>query len=87
MIPILNDIEGHVNQSILTPETVSSAVIQQIMSQRSGQIILPKHLSVVSLVRGLPLWFQELIRGRISKSLARLRKLEKDGFFPQSPST
>lgn len=47
---------------VLKPETVARAVIKQILSGQSGQLILPKHLALGCGIRGFPWWLQEVIR-------------------------
>jgi all-trans-retinol dehydrogenase (NAD+) len=44
----------------LEPEDVAEAMVRQIIKVKSGQLILGPAL--VSKIRALPLWLQELIR-------------------------
>ncbi|OJI89980.1 hypothetical protein ASPTUDRAFT_25576 [Aspergillus tubingensis CBS 134.48] len=57
---------------VLAVETVSHAISQQILSGKSGQIILPGKLWWLSLLRGFPTWLQESIRGSSSQGAKRL---------------
>jgi all-trans-retinol dehydrogenase (NAD+) len=54
---------------VLQPETVANAVISSIINGRSGQVILPKVFSIISLCRGLSHWFQELVRDTTRKDI------------------
>ncbi|PQE25533.1 Short-chain dehydrogenase reductase SDR protein [Rutstroemia sp. NJR-2017a BBW] len=55
---------------VLEPETVTNAVVNQVLSGRSGQIILPGELSVLSTIRAWPSWLQTSFRNMIAPSLA-----------------
>lgn len=57
---------------VLAVETVSHAISQQILSGKSGQIIIPGKLWWLSLLRGFPTWLQESIRRSSSQSAKRL---------------
>lgn len=61
------------NQPVMTVETVSNAVVKQILTQSSGQVILPTNLSHFRLVRGFPYWLQEIARGIGSAPLKKMR--------------
>lgn len=62
----------------MTPEKVSQAVIKQVVSQNSGQVIIPSTHGVASLLRGFPNWIQERLRDRSSGAFLRLRQLEQE---------
>lgn len=79
MIKQLTDAGDQFNQPVLTPQTVSAAVVKQILTQSSGQVILPSRLSYYSLVRAFPSWMQEAARGIGSGILRKLRKWEQSG--------
>ncbi|OAX79598.1 hypothetical protein ACJ72_06079 [Emergomyces africanus] len=64
------------NMPLMTVEVVSNAVVKQILSQRSGQVILPSGRSGISLLRAFPLWWQERARGFGSKQLRALRDID-----------
>lgn len=49
---------GHV----LPASNVSNAVVDQILSGRGNQIFAPANAVVVSFLRVLPAWVQELLR-------------------------
>ncbi|KAJ5772763.1 hypothetical protein N7457_007659 [Penicillium paradoxum] len=61
------------NQPIMTPQVVSDAICKQILTQTSGQIVLPGSHSAVSAVRALPIWIQEHVRSISSGNLLKLR--------------
>lgn len=73
MIQQLMDADKQFKQPVLKPEVVSAAVVKQILSQRSGQIILPGYYYPVSMVRAFPLWLQEQVRKVASLHLRNLR--------------
>jgi all-trans-retinol dehydrogenase (NAD+) len=51
------------NQQLLNPEEVADAVVNQILSGRSGQIYLPSSMSFPAAgIRAFPIWIQELGR-------------------------
>ncbi|KIW83625.1 hypothetical protein Z517_02871 [Fonsecaea pedrosoi CBS 271.37] len=56
-----------VGKKILKPEHVSRAVVKQIRSQCSGQVVVPSTLSRASALRSYPAWLQEFFRDRTSK--------------------
>lgn len=74
----LTDAGSEFKQPIMTVETVSNAVVKQILGQNSGKVILPPNLSNYRLVRAFPLWLQEVARGIGSSHLMRLRKWEAE---------
>ncbi|KAI0470586.1 NAD(P)-binding protein [Xylariaceae sp. FL0804] len=53
---------------LLTVDQVVEPVLAQIFARRGGQIIIPRFQSVVSLLRGLPNWLQELVRDIIGRA-------------------
>ncbi|KAJ5927773.1 hypothetical protein N7466_006729 [Penicillium verhagenii] len=69
MITILTDYEKEFGQPIMSVKIVSDAICKQILTQNSGQVILPASKTVARLVRGFPLWLQEYIRGKESEKL------------------
>lgn len=79
MIKMLTDHESHFRQPIMTVQVVSDAICKQILTQTSGQIILPSSQSAASLVRAMPTWIQEGIRTFASGSLRRMRNVQPYG--------
>lgn len=76
MIKMLTDHESHFRQPIMTVQTVADAICKQVLTQNSGQVILPSHHSNASLVRALPTWMQEGVRTTASSSFRRLREVQ-----------
>ena len=77
MIDMLTERESHFRQPIMTVEFVAKAIVKQILSQNSGQLILPSSQSLASAVRGMPTWMQEGVRSLASGSLLRLREAKQ----------
>ncbi|KAL2842018.1 hypothetical protein BJY01DRAFT_249254 [Aspergillus pseudoustus] len=69
MIKTLTSAGNRFRQPVLTPEVVAEAVIQQILTQKSGQVILPHYQLPMTFLRALPLWIQSGIRGAAARSL------------------
>ncbi|KAJ5165948.1 hypothetical protein N7492_006244 [Penicillium capsulatum] len=59
-------------QSIMSPSTVSEAIIDHLVSRKSGPILLPRTLSLAGALRALPLWLQEYVRAYFSKVVRRV---------------
>ena len=79
MIKMLTD--AKFDPPIMTVETVSNAIVEQILNQYSGSVILPRNLSYYRLVRAFPSWLQEVARGIGSKPFLKMRKTQ-----PYSPN-
>ncbi|KAL8792398.1 MAG: hypothetical protein Q9195_005012 [Heterodermia aff. obscurata] len=59
--------KGYANDSTflvptLEPETVAEAVVRQVLSGKSGQVVVPGFGNVMALLRGLPHWVQLGVR-------------------------
>ncbi|KIW34899.1 uncharacterized protein PV07_01642 [Cladophialophora immunda] len=67
----LQDADEGFRRSALRVETVADAIVKQIMSGSSGQVILPASLSNAALIRALPFWIQVPVRGSVTKMLKR----------------
>lgn len=72
MIKGFTDHRALFGQPIMSPAVVSEAIFEHIASRQSGQIILPRVLSVAGSLRALPLWWQEIIRSFFSKVVRRV---------------
>ncbi|GES66824.1 short-chain dehydrogenase/reductase 2 [Aspergillus terreus] len=77
MIQQLTDAGKLFKQPVLTPQKVSAGVVKQILTQSSGQVILPEYYHAASLVRAFPTWIQEHVRKVASMDLRRLRDWQK----------
>ncbi|EGE86042.1 short-chain dehydrogenase/reductase 2 [Blastomyces dermatitidis ATCC 18188] len=64
------------NMPTMTVDVVSNAVVKQILSQRSGQVVLPTRRSGLRLLRAFPMWLQERARGIGSMQLKALRDID-----------
>lgn len=62
----------------MTPEKVSQAVVKQLVSQNSGQVVVPSTHGGASLLRGFPNWIQERLRDHSSGAFLRLRQMEQE---------
>ncbi|KAF7534925.1 hypothetical protein G7054_g5824 [Neopestalotiopsis clavispora] len=56
---------------VIEPGEISDAVVAQVTSGQSGQVILPKKFSYLSGLRGYPSWFQEKARAASANVLVR----------------
>jgi all-trans-retinol dehydrogenase (NAD+) len=54
----------------LEPETVAEAIVKQIMTGRSGQVIIPGFGNLFTLFRGFPHWFQLQTRADREKMMS-----------------
>ncbi|KAJ5248604.1 hypothetical protein N7468_000055 [Penicillium chermesinum] len=77
MIKMLTDHESKFGQPIMTVQKVSDAIVHQIVSQNSGQVVLPASKSVARLVRAMPTWMQETVRSIEAGKLYRMRLAQK----------
>lgn len=77
MIQQLTDAGNEFKQPVLTVERVGNAIAKQILSGKSGQVILPERYWVASLVRAFPTWLQERVRSLASADLLHLREWQQ----------
>jgi all-trans-retinol dehydrogenase (NAD+) len=49
----------------LKPTTVAKKVVNQILSCRGGQVIVPSAMKIAPGLRGIPNWLQEFIRDNV----------------------
>lgn len=63
-------------QSVLAPEAVAEAVVKQILTQNSSQVILPGNKFVVSLLRALPYWIQRSMTAAADRELKAVHDWE-----------
>jgi len=66
--PLIEPLTSHpkFNDTILEPEDVSTAVVNQVLSGRGGQLILPARMSFLSGIRGWPTWLSTGLRNKVS---------------------
>jgi hypothetical protein len=70
--PLINDLltdSARTSNGMLSVEEVSSAVVNQLERGNGGQVMIPWWLGIASLVRGLPIWLQEMVRDRYSRRI------------------
>lgn len=72
MIKGFTDYRAVFGQPIMSPRVVSEAIVDHILSRKSGQIILPRNLSVAGSLRAFPIWLQEVIRSFVSRIVRRV---------------
>jgi short-subunit dehydrogenase len=77
MIKVLTDNEAHFRQPIMTPQVVSDAICKQILTQSSGQVILPARQSIAKIVRAMPNWMQEGVRSLVSANMHYMRECQQ----------
>lgn len=73
-IQLLLDKGVPATESIVEPEDVASAIVEQIMLGTGAQILLPRDLAglVIPFVRGFPCWVQEMMRDRVSRVMLKV---------------
>ncbi|KAK0117713.1 hypothetical protein ONS95_012042 [Cadophora gregata] len=54
---------------VLEAEDVSSAIVAQVVSGRSGQLVLPRSMNAATTIRGWPSWLQILVRNILADRL------------------
>ncbi|PYH93574.1 NAD(P)-binding protein [Aspergillus ellipticus CBS 707.79] len=73
MIQQLTEAGEQFKQPVMTVERVGHAIVKQVLSGKSGQVILPENYWPASLIRAFPTWLQEKARTVASMDLRRLR--------------
>ena len=58
---------------VLEPETVSDAVVKNLLENKSGQINLPGRIAIWSCLRAFPLWLQFGLRNREGFEFKRIK--------------
>ncbi|KFY07133.1 hypothetical protein V492_07414, partial [Pseudogymnoascus sp. VKM F-4246] len=53
------------NDIVLEPESVSSQIVKQVLSGRSGHVVLPNFYTPVTGIRAWPSWLQESVRNSL----------------------
>ena len=65
--------------AVIEPQCVADAVVNQVLSGRSAQLILPPQSVFLSGIRGWPAWMQESLRNKIGHVLQFYKGWEEDG--------
>lgn len=55
---------------IMEPEDVARDIVNQVLSGKSAQMIMPPQASFLTAIRGWPSWLQLAIRNKIGHELA-----------------
>lgn len=62
----------------MKPEHIGKRIVDQIVSCRGGQLIIPKQISTAAGLRGMSNWLQEFIRDRaVGGAAAKFPGLKK----------
>ncbi|KAL1960623.1 hypothetical protein VTO42DRAFT_7202 [Malbranchea cinnamomea] len=61
--------KGFASTTTLNPEIIADAIVKQVLSGRSGQIVIPRYMTVARGLRGWPHWMQDLVRGSQAGSM------------------
>ncbi|KAJ5112911.1 hypothetical protein N7456_001445 [Penicillium angulare] len=77
MIKVLTDWEKEFGQPIMTVDKVANAIVKQVLSQNSGQVLVPGHLAIARIVRALPTWLQEHVRSKESAKFKYMREQQE----------
>ncbi|KAL2843456.1 hypothetical protein BJX68DRAFT_270187 [Aspergillus pseudodeflectus] len=70
--PLINDLltdSAQTRNGMLSAGDISSAVVKQLVRGNGGQVVIPWWLGIGSMVRGLPMWLQEMVRDRYSRRI------------------
>jgi len=73
LIQDLIDTPGFTND-IMDLEVVVQAIVDQVVSGKSGHLILPKRLNLASSVRGWPTWMRTLLTNSLQHSLENVKR-------------
>jgi all-trans-retinol dehydrogenase (NAD+) len=63
--PLVSGYEDHLEKTqgrLMKPEHIGTRIVDQIISCKGGQVIIPKRLKIAAGIRGQPNWIQEFIR-------------------------
>jgi all-trans-retinol dehydrogenase (NAD+) len=77
--PLVGGYEDYLEKNqgkLLKPENIGKKIVDQVLSCRGGQVIIPEDMKIAPGVRGHPNWLQELIRDNvIGKASASMPKV------------
>ncbi|EUC40279.1 hypothetical protein COCMIDRAFT_109230 [Bipolaris oryzae ATCC 44560] len=68
---------GQFTDAVLEPGDVADAIVAQILGGKSGQVILPRTLSLLSGARGFPTWLQHMLRSSQADVLRVAENVER----------
>jgi len=55
----------------LEPETVAEAIVKQVLTGKSGQVIVPGFGAILTFLRGMPHWYQMRLRNDGAKIMTK----------------
>lgn len=75
--PLIEPLTSHpkFNDTVLEPEDVATTVVDQVVSGRGGQLILPPTHWFLSGIRGWPTWMSSGLRNKVSGLLLQYHQL------------
>lgn len=75
--PLIEPLTSHpeFKGDVLEPEEVSVAVVKQVLSGKSAQIVLPERLTRLRGIRGWPTWLQAIVWKSQGKTLDLFEEL------------
>ncbi|KAF2403863.1 NAD(P)-binding protein [Trichodelitschia bisporula] len=62
LVDTFADSLGKSKAVVISPQTVANAIVKQVLSGQSGQVVLPGWMAAAQSARGWPNWMQELMR-------------------------
>ncbi|KAL1894853.1 hypothetical protein Sste5346_005540 [Sporothrix stenoceras] len=65
------EIKRRFQGDLLDPRTVAVGVVEHVLAGKSGQLFYPPKFAVATILRGMPTWLQERVRGQLSPILTR----------------
>lgn len=76
--PLIRELTAHpkFKDPVLEPEEVTTAIVEQVLSGRGGQLVLPARMSFLSGIRGWPLWMSDGLRNKASDVAKSLEGLD-----------
>ncbi|KAH8754368.1 hypothetical protein F5883DRAFT_431484 [Diaporthe sp. PMI_573] len=61
-------------ETMWTAEDIARQVLQQIMSKRGGQLIIPRSMTLAATIRGWPNWMQEGLRDFAGRMMVKINR-------------
>jgi all-trans-retinol dehydrogenase (NAD+) len=79
--PLVGGYESHLEKTqgkLMKPEHIAKRIVDQILSCRGSQLVMPRRLAIAAGIRGHPNWLQEVIRDlAVGGAGAEFPKIEK----------
>lgn len=64
-------------QLVIDAREISKAIVNQILSQNSGQVVVPSRVSFLSMLRAFPHWLQEMVRDGVSRDVKEVMDIRE----------